>query len=393
MNASMTVKAAQDDSYTIPFSSYIIQGFNTLYVPSSSSSSGNVTGEISTHSHLSSSELDAYYIDTCFSYFHGYITDSSEVTFGDSSSAESFHCIDKSGNYIYKNLYPVYVKGSFTGLYSDLQSYWNGNVYKLDIPTTSTFNGTFSDSSSERTVSFNVFATLSEIPELSGSYDFAMILMLPEGIKFSLPNPGRVLIPSSSSVVLTNGSSLSYVADATVSISYPYLLVSGDFRFLTEYTYDQLRIGFTFDLPEGYSFTSSSNTYSRTYSNTEHTGDRLISFFPSSSTTIINNIESANGSNSEFNDSINNVNSTFSDYEEATDTSEIYDSISDSFFVFDTSVFTQIAATSTFFASIVTGLWSAFGDFSIPLQMFLISTVVSIVLGIIKVVNESAKGG
>lgn len=77
-------------------------------------------------------------------------------------------------------------------------------------------------------------------------------------------------------------------------------------------------------------------------------------------------------------------------FRDNTNTSAQYDKIGDDIFTFDTNFFSSLASTVTFFSSVVTSLFTAFGDFAVPLQLFLVMVFISMVLGII---SRSGKGG
>lgn len=98
---------------------------------------------------------------------------------------------------------------------------------------------------------------------------------------------------------------------------------------------------------------------------------------------IDDNIKNAHGSNSSLNQSNSEVNSTLQDYKDKTDTSDQYDKITDDLFEFDSSFFVQFAPTITLFSSLVTSIWHNLGDFSVPLAMFLIICLVSVIIGIV----------
>lgn len=103
-----------------------------------------------------------------------------------------------------------------------------------------------------------------------------------------------------------------------------------------------------------------------------------------------NALTSAGGANSGLNSQNNIMAGALSDYQRDTDTSAQYSNIGDNLFVLDTSIFTQVASTITLFSSVVTGLFTAFGDFSVPLTLMLIVTFVSCIIGIIKITSDSS---
>lgn len=103
-----------------------------------------------------------------------------------------------------------------------------------------------------------------------------------------------------------------------------------------------------------------------------------------------NSLTSAGGANSGLNSQNNLMAGALSDYQRDTDTSAQYSNIKDSLFVLDTSIFTQVASTITLFSSVVTGFFNAFGDFSVPLTLMLIVTLISCIIGIIKISSDSS---
>lgn len=103
-----------------------------------------------------------------------------------------------------------------------------------------------------------------------------------------------------------------------------------------------------------------------------------------------NSFTSAGGANSGLNSQNSAMDKALSDYQKDTDTSTQYGNISDSLFTLDTSIFVQVSSTISLFSSVVTGLFNAFGDLSVPLTMFLIVTVISCIIGIIKVTSDSS---
>lgn len=95
-----------------------------------------------------------------------------------------------------------------------------------------------------------------------------------------------------------------------------------------------------------------------------------------------NYLSSASGANSGMNSQNQLVSSALSDYQRDTDTTAQYNNISDSLFVPDISVFTQMVSTISFFSSVITGLFTHIGDLAVPLTMFLVFVFISSVLGI-----------
>lgn len=80
----------------------------------------------------------------------------------------------------------------------------------------------------------------------------------------------------------------------------------------------------------------------------------------------------------------NEFSSAMDEYDSTTDTTKQYGAIKDSGLLdFDVgTTFTQMASTITFFSSMVSGMLSSFGDFNIPLTLFLTLVLVSAILSI-----------
>lgn len=102
-----------------------------------------------------------------------------------------------------------------------------------------------------------------------------------------------------------------------------------------------------------------------------------------------NSLNSANGANSELNNQNSKLSSSMQQYYQDTDTSKQYSNISDSIFQFDTSIFSSLASTITLFSACVSGIFSAMGDFSVPLILFLTIVFVSIVVGLFNIQHVS----
>lgn len=95
-------------------------------------------------------------------------------------------------------------------------------------------------------------------------------------------------------------------------------------------------------------------------------------------------ILSAGGQNDVLNNQNQQVEDTFNQYEQVTDTEEYYNKIDTNLLNFDISIFTQIAATSTLFSSLITMMWSAMGNLAVPLTLFLVAALASLVVGIFR---------
>lgn len=100
------------------------------------------------------------------------------------------------------------------------------------------------------------------------------------------------------------------------------------------------------------------------------------------SESIYDSLVSAGGANSGFNNQNSKVNDALHSYQEDTDTSSQYGNITDDLFVLDTSIFTNVASTITLFSSCINSIFSALGDLSTVLIMFLVLSFVSVVIGI-----------
>lgn len=105
---------------------------------------------------------------------------------------------------------------------------------------------------------------------------------------------------------------------------------------------------------------------------------------------ILDILSSAHGNTTGLDNQNGLMDKALSDYQRDTDTSKQYGNISDSLFALDTSIFVQVSSTISLFSSVVTGLFNAFGDLSVPLTMFLIVTVISCIIGIIKITSDSS---
>lgn len=150
-------------------------------------------------------------------------------------------------------------------------------------------------------------------------------------------------------------------------------------------------------LPDGYSFSShvTGNSWTGNHGSlyfTDSTRNIVSRGFDNVSSQLIdvrrllnnnnNYMTDASGANSGLNSSNSEVGSTFNQYVKDTDTSSQYANIKDSLFDFNTNIFTQVASTSTLFASIVTGIWTSLGDFSSVLSFFLVIALISAIIGI-----------
>lgn len=135
-------------------------------------------------------------------------------------------------------------------------------------------------------------------------------------------------------------------------------------------------VSFSFDIPVGCSAYMNNMTLPK--------GTVGILFQESQSSVISTDLESAGGQNGALNNQNQQVENTFNQYEQVTDTKEYYDKIDTNLLNFDISIFTQIAATSTLFSSLITMMWSAMGNLAVPLTLFLVSALASLVVGIFR---------
>lgn len=98
---------------------------------------------------------------------------------------------------------------------------------------------------------------------------------------------------------------------------------------------------------------------------------------------ILHVLQKADGANGPLDDANDDFKNEMGEFDKVTDTSGQYDKIDPSMFVFDATIFTSIAGTATFFGDMLTAAFSAFGQFAIPLRLFLVCTLVSVVIGIV----------
>lgn len=135
-------------------------------------------------------------------------------------------------------------------------------------------------------------------------------------------------------------------------------------------------ISFSFDIPVGCSVYMNNMTLAM--------GTVGLLFQESQSSVISTDLESAGGQNDALNNQNQQVENTFNQYQQVTDTQEYYDKIDTNLLNFDISIFTQIAATSTLFSSLITMMWSAMGNLAVPLTLFLVAALASLVVGIFR---------
>lgn len=100
-------------------------------------------------------------------------------------------------------------------------------------------------------------------------------------------------------------------------------------------------------------------------------------------TNILHVLQSADGANGPLDDANNDFKNEMDEFDKVTDTSGQYDKIDPSIFEFDSTIFTSIAGTAVFFGDLLTAAFSAFGQFAVPLRLFLVCTLVSVVIGIV----------
>lgn len=93
-------------------------------------------------------------------------------------------------------------------------------------------------------------------------------------------------------------------------------------------------------------------------------------------------LTNADGNNNPLDNANNDFKNEMDGYHNVTDTTQQFDLIDDSLLTFDGSVFSSLTDTTAFFATCVTNLWTAMGDFSVPLTMFLVMTLVGLVTGV-----------
>lgn len=100
-------------------------------------------------------------------------------------------------------------------------------------------------------------------------------------------------------------------------------------------------------------------------------------------TNILHVLQSSDGMNRPLDDANDDFKNEMDEFNKVTDTSGQYDKIDPSIFEFDSTIFTSIAGTATFFGDMLTAAFSAFGQFAVPLRLFLVCTLVSVVIGIV----------
>lgn len=135
-------------------------------------------------------------------------------------------------------------------------------------------------------------------------------------------------------------------------------------------------VSFSFDIPIGCSAYMNNFTLGM--------GTVGLLFQETLDSALLTDMESAGGANTGLNNQNQQVENTFNQYEQATDTQQYYDKINTDLLVFDTTIWTQIAATSSLFSATITSIWSALGNFAVPLTLFLIAALVSLIVGIFR---------
>lgn len=100
-------------------------------------------------------------------------------------------------------------------------------------------------------------------------------------------------------------------------------------------------------------------------------------------TNILHVLQKADGANGPLDDANNDFKNEMDEFDKVTDTSGQYDKIDPSIFEFDSTIFTSIAGTAVFFGDLLTAAFSAFGQFAVPLRLFLVCSLVSVVIGIV----------
>lgn len=98
---------------------------------------------------------------------------------------------------------------------------------------------------------------------------------------------------------------------------------------------------------------------------------------------ILHVLQKSDGASGPLDDANDDFKNEMDEFNKVTDTSGQYDKIDPSIFEFDSTIFTSIAGTATFFGDMLTAAFSAFGQFSVPLRLFLVCTLVSVVIGIV----------
>lgn len=98
---------------------------------------------------------------------------------------------------------------------------------------------------------------------------------------------------------------------------------------------------------------------------------------------ILHVLQKSDGASGPLDNANDDFKNEMDEFNKVTDTSGQYDKIDPSIFEFDSTIFTSIAGTATFFGDMLTAAFSAFGQFAVPLRLFLVCTLVSVVIGIV----------
>lgn len=103
---------------------------------------------------------------------------------------------------------------------------------------------------------------------------------------------------------------------------------------------------------------------------------------------INNSLNSSSGANNQFNNNVSDLNNTFGQYQQATETDIYYANIDDSFFNFNSAPFIQVASTMSLYSTLLTSMLSSLGDFATPITLFLTIVVVGAIIGIARYSNS-----
>lgn len=215
-------------------------------------------------------------------------------------------------------------------------------------------------------------------PSSADSFNVVLCTDLRQFINMSAPSTAYALIGEA---VIFVGNSTSAVGTAVLWDGYLY--VNCEWQNSTA-SAGYIMVTASFNLPDSFAFAPTSVTNYDPPSSAY----QYAYFYPLvNSNTIENTLTSAGGANSALNQSNSQVSSSLQDYKNQTNTQEQYNKIKPEIFDFDSNIFLNVASTSTAFAAVVSGLFSAFGNFSSALTLFLILALISAIIGIARVLG------
>lgn len=256
------------------------------------------------------------------------------------------------------------------------------NYYYLDRDLSTTLTLSYDDSGNAILplwLKFTFDSNFINIPK--GTYD--ILLYLPIIPKFFTSTGGNVVISSdfhAGYFQYINNGNISFLNQGTDT----FMFLSGELHRLSNVS----------DIMVFANFIVPSNVKSFTINNGEFTlGKEYYSTYLVQSTSgdsISNNLQSASGTNSVLDNKNSSLDTVMNDYFNDTDTTIQYANLPDSLFDFDISIFTSLAPTITLFSSCITGFFSALGDFAVPLTLFLVVTLVSVIAGLVHLTRSSS---